>query len=51
MKKKMFAILVSLAMTVCMLPTAVFADEAAHQNHCVCGGALEGHVHNTNVTW
>lgn len=51
MKKKMFAILVSLAMTVCMLPTAVFADEAAHQNHCVCGGALEGHAHNTNVTW
>ena len=51
MKKKMFAILVSLAMTVCMLPTAVFADEAAHRNHCVCGGALEGHVHNTNVTW
>lgn len=52
MKKKLFAILLCMVLTVGLLPTTVWADNSSHQ-HCLCGGNLAGthSGHDENVSW
>ena len=56
MKKKLISLLLALVLVVGVLPTTAFAadDTQTHENHCVCGGTLEGmaaevHAESCNV--
>ena len=54
MRKRIFSILLTIAVCLSMMPAGVWAAEAGtHTAHCVCGGNgdVNGHEHDTAVTW
>lgn len=54
MKRRMFAILLSLAMVAGLMPENTQAEDITgeHQDHCVCCGTEEyGHQHDTSQKW
>ena len=53
MKRRMFAILLSLAMVAGLMPENTQAEDITgeHQDHCVCGTEEYGHQHDTSQKW
>lgn len=54
MKKKLFALLLSLVMVAALLPVTVQAEEPAHASHCECGTeklSYGGHAHTAGIEW
>lgn len=54
MKKKLFALLLSLVMVAALLPTTAQAAEPEHASHCECGTeelSYGGHAHTAGIEW
>ena len=48
--KKAFALLLLVCLMAGLLPTTAFAA-SNHDDHCVCGGDVSGHTHDTITDW
>ena len=53
MKKKMYAILLSLAMVAGLMPDNTWAEDipSTHKNHCICVTGEYNHEHDDTINW
>lgn len=55
MRKRIFSILLTIAVCLSMMPAGVWATDGTHTAHCVCGKdsstTVKGHTHNADTIW